>query len=187
MDTIEKPMTDTIKAKFNYVVGSDRPAIRYIDWPEMADKEIPPQYKQHMVTIRNGRPLRDTFRLDTHGFVFADHHTKMKDFTDEAERKAEIARVEAEIRAGVERDREIVRKAAVDAGKQEIALARAGLVEAGRPLLKDIEGLGVKVTTLNAAQREQFVAATRSVYTKWKPQVGAPLVDKAEKVLAGVK
>jgi preprotein translocase subunit SecA len=32
-------------------------------------------------------------------------------FADEAQRKAEIARVEAEIRAGVERDREIVRKA----------------------------------------------------------------------------
>jgi tripartite ATP-independent transporter DctP family solute receptor len=84
-------------------------------------------------------------------------------------------------------DREIVRKSAVDAGKQEIALARAGLVEAGRPLLKDIEGLGVKITTLNAAQREQFVNATRSVYNKWKPQVGAPLVDKAEKALAAVK
>ena len=84
-------------------------------------------------------------------------------------------------------DREIVRKAAVDAGKQEITLARAGLVEAGRPLLKDIEGLGVKITTLNAAQREQFVSATRSVYNKWKPQVGAPLVDKAEKALAAVK
>ena len=40
-----------------------------------------------MVTIRNGRPLRDSFKLDTHGFVFADHHTRMKDFTDEAERK----------------------------------------------------------------------------------------------------
>ena len=84
-------------------------------------------------------------------------------------------------------DREIVRKSAVDAGKQEIALARAGLVEAGRPLLKEIEGLGVKVTIPTAAQREQFVNATRSVYNKWKPQVGAPLVDKAEKVMAGVK
>ena len=42
-------------------------------------------------------------------------------------------------------------------------------------------------TTVHAAQREQFVAATRSVYTKWKPQVGAPLVDKAEKALAAVK
>ena len=82
-------------------------------------------------------------------------------------------------------DREIVRQAAVDAGKQEIGLARAGLVEAGRPLLKDIEGLGVKVTQLTPAERAQFVAATRGVAAKWKGQIGAALVDKAEKAVAG--
>ncbi len=81
-------------------------------------------------------------------------------------------------------DREIVRQAAVDAGKQEIGLARAGLVEAGRPLLKEIEGLGVKVTQLTPAERAQFVAATRGVAAKWKAQIGAPLVDKAEKAVA---
>ena len=81
-------------------------------------------------------------------------------------------------------DREIVRQAAVDAGKQEIGLARAGLVEAGRPLLKEIEGLGVKVTQLTTAERAQFVAATRGVAAKWKTQIGAPLVDKAEKAVA---
>jgi tripartite ATP-independent transporter DctP family solute receptor len=84
-------------------------------------------------------------------------------------------------------DRDIVRQAAVDAGKQEIALARAGLVEAGRPLLKDIEALGVKVVVPTASQREQFVTATRAVYAKWKPQIGVNLVAKAEKTLAGVK
>ena len=81
-------------------------------------------------------------------------------------------------------DREIVRQAAVDAGKQEIALARAGLVEAGRPLLKEIEGLGVKVSLLTPAELAQFVAATRGVAAKWKTQIGAPLVDKAEKAVA---
>ena len=71
----------------NYIVDTGVPPVRYIDWPEMEHKEIPPQYRQHEMAIRNGRPLRDTFKLDTHGFVFADHHTKVKDFTDEAERK----------------------------------------------------------------------------------------------------
>ncbi len=83
----ERPSTTTIRAKMNYIVDTGMPPVRYIDWPEMAHKEIPPTYKEHEVTIRNGRPLRDTFRLDTHGFVFVDHHTRMKDFTDEAERK----------------------------------------------------------------------------------------------------
>jgi hypothetical protein len=83
----ERPVADIIKAKMNYIIDTGTPPVRYIDWPEMADKEIPPQYRQHEVTLRNGRPLRDTFKLDTHGFVFVDHHTTMKDFTDDAERK----------------------------------------------------------------------------------------------------
>ena len=83
----ERPSTTTIRAKMNYIVDTGTPPVRYIDWPEMAHKEISPTYKEHEMTIHNGRPLRDTFRLDTHGFAFVDHHTRMKDFTDEAERK----------------------------------------------------------------------------------------------------
>ncbi|MGB4361639.1 MAG: DctP family TRAP transporter solute-binding subunit, partial [Rhodoferax sp.] len=65
-------------------------------------------------------------------------------------------------------DQAIVRQAALDAGKQEIALARKGLVEADQPLLKDIAGLGVTVTQLSPAERDAFVKATRPVYDKWK-------------------
>lgn len=83
----ERPATDTIRARLNYIVDTGVPPVRYIDWPEMASKEIPPRYELHEVAIRDGRPLRDSFRLDTHGFAFADHPTRMKDFTDEAERK----------------------------------------------------------------------------------------------------
>jgi hypothetical protein len=83
----ERPSTDTIRARLNYIVDTGVPPVRYIDWPEMAHKEIPPRYEEREVSIRNGRPLRDTFRLDTHGFVFVDHDTQVKDFTDEAERK----------------------------------------------------------------------------------------------------
>ncbi|MEQ6434577.1 DctP family TRAP transporter solute-binding subunit [Comamonas sp. w2-DMI] len=81
-------------------------------------------------------------------------------------------------------DQAIVRQAALDAAKEEIAIARKGLVEADKPLLKDLAGLGVTVTTPNAAEREAFVKATRPVYDKWKSQIGAPLVDKAEKAIA---
>ena len=83
----ERPVADTIRARMNYIVDTGTPPVRYIDWPEMADKEIPPTYQEHVVAIHNGRPVRDTFKLDTYGFVFADHHTKVKDFTDDAERK----------------------------------------------------------------------------------------------------
>lgn len=81
-------------------------------------------------------------------------------------------------------DQAIVKQAALDAAREEIAIARKGLIEADKPLLKDLTGLGVTVTTPNAAEREAFVKATRPVFDKWKSQIGAPLVDKAEKAIA---
>jgi hypothetical protein len=84
---IEKPPVDTIRANFNYIVDTGVPPVRYIDWPEMENKAIPPQYRQYEMTVRDGRPLRDTFKLDVHGFAFVDHVTHVKDFSDEAERK----------------------------------------------------------------------------------------------------
>jgi hypothetical protein len=85
--TTEKPAVETIRAKFNYVVPTGQPAVRYIDWPEMEHNAVPPEYRQHEMTVRDGRPLRDTFRLDTHGFQFTGHRTQVRDFTDVEECK----------------------------------------------------------------------------------------------------
>ena len=77
----ERPTTDTIRARMNYIVDTGTPPVRYIDWPEMEHAEVPPQYELHDMTIRNGRPLRDIFNLDTHGFAFADqvkHHHRVR-------------------------------------------------------------------------------------------------------------
>lgn len=86
-DLAESPAaaSETIRAHFNYVVDTGRPAVRYIDWPEMAHNAVEPVYLQHEMPVRNGRPLRGTFNIDTHGFVFVDHQTQVKDFTDEAQ------------------------------------------------------------------------------------------------------
>jgi tripartite ATP-independent transporter DctP family solute receptor len=81
-------------------------------------------------------------------------------------------------------DQDIVRAAAIDAGKQQIEIARKGLVDPGQPLLKDIAALGVNIVQLSPAERAEFVKATRPIYTKWKPQIGNTLVDKAEKAIA---
>ena len=84
-------------------------------------------------------------------------------------------------------DQAIVRQAAIDAGKEEIAIARKGLIEADKPLLKEIAALGVTITELTPAERDAFVKATRPVYDKWKSQVGADLVNTAEKAIAARK
>ena len=86
-----------------------------------------------------------------------------------------------------EADRAIVRQAALDAGRQEVVIARKGLSEADRPLLKEVAALGVTVTQLTAAERAAFVSATRPVYDKWKNQIGATLVSNAEKAIAARK
>jgi tripartite ATP-independent transporter DctP family solute receptor len=84
-------------------------------------------------------------------------------------------------------DREIVRQAAIEAGQEEIAIARKGMVEADKPLLKELEANGVTVTQLTEQERAAFVKATRSVYDKWKKQIGADLVEAAEKAIAARK
>ncbi|MET0312177.1 MAG: DctP family TRAP transporter solute-binding subunit [Burkholderiaceae bacterium] len=84
-------------------------------------------------------------------------------------------------------DQAIVRQAALDAAKEQIVLSRKGLVEADKPLLKDVAAQGVTVTQLSAAERDAFVKATRPVYDKWKAQIGADLVTGAEKAIAARK
>ena len=84
-------------------------------------------------------------------------------------------------------DRDIVKQAALEAGKEEIAIARKGMVEPGQPLLKDVASHGVSVTQLTPAEREAFVKATRPVVEKWKGQIGADLVNMAEKAIAARK
>jgi hypothetical protein len=83
----EKPARAAIHAQLNYIIDTGELPFTYIDWPEKVHESNPPQYEGKEVAINDGRPLRDTFKLDTHGFAFVDHFTKVKAFTDEAERK----------------------------------------------------------------------------------------------------
>jgi len=86
-----------------------------------------------------------------------------------------------------EADRKIVREAALEAGKKEIAIARKGVTPEDPSLLKEIEGHGVTVTALTEEQHNAFVAVTKPVYDKWKPRVGEDLVNLAEKAIAARK
>jgi len=81
-------------------------------------------------------------------------------------------------------DRDIVRQAAIDAGKQEIALARKGLTATDDSVFKEVAALGVTVTQLTPAEKEAFVKATRPVYDKWAQTIGPDLVKKAETAVA---
>ena len=79
---------NAIRADLNYIVDTGVPPVTYVDWPERESESRPPVFEKKNVIVRDGRPLRDAFMLDTHGFVFADHDTKVRDFTDEKERSS---------------------------------------------------------------------------------------------------
>jgi TRAP-type transport system periplasmic protein len=84
-----------------------------------------------------------------------------------------------------EADREIVRQAAVDAGRQEIAIARAGLSGKDQSFIKTVQDLGVKVTELNESEKDAFRKAIKPVFDKWAKQIGPDLVRQAEAAVAG--
>lgn len=81
-------------------------------------------------------------------------------------------------------DREIVRQAAIDAGKQEIQIARKGTTDDDNSLIKEIEAQGVEVHKLSDEEYQAFVKATESVFNKWKERIGAELVEKAQEDIA---
>lgn len=81
-------------------------------------------------------------------------------------------------------DQEILRQAAVDAGKIGIQAARKGLTDGDRSLIEDIESHGVTVVELTDAERRAFIDATRPVYDRWTEQIGPDLVKLAEESIA---
>lgn len=84
---VEEAAGDAIRAEVNYIVDTGEPPVTYVDWPEKEAQSRPPVFEKRAVSIRNGRPLKDRFDLDAHGFVFVDHDTQVRDFTVEEERQ----------------------------------------------------------------------------------------------------
>ncbi len=78
-------------------------------------------------------------------------------------------------------DREIVRQAALQAGRENVDKARKTADDAA---VKQIEASGVSITSLTKEQREAFVKMTRPVYDKWAKTIGADLVKQAEESIA---
>jgi len=80
-----------------------------------------------------------------------------------------------------EADRKIVGEAAKEAAERQIVISRKGVTPEDDSLLKEIEGLGVTVTSLTPEQHQAFVDATKSVFDKWKKNIGEELVNQAQK------
>lgn len=72
----------SVEADLNYIIDTGVPPIVYVDWPEEEHKARLPTYETHRCRIENGRPLKNQFTLPSHGFVFLNHPSAVKDFYD---------------------------------------------------------------------------------------------------------
>lgn len=80
-------------------------------------------------------------------------------------------------------DQKIVREAAEDAARQQIALVRKLFAED----VERVRALGVAVHLPSAAEMQAWQIATRRAYSRWKVQTHAGLVSKIEQVAERVR
>ncbi len=176
----EKPSTDTIRASFNYIVDTGVPPVRYIDWPEMAHLAVPTQYREYEMSVRNGRPLRHTFRLDTHGFAFVDHRTQVRDFTDEAERaRVYDPEVQALIKQHFGATEVVVFDHTIRVGDEQVQKATGA-----RPPVKGVHNDYTEKSAprrlreiVGDAQAERRFGKRWAIVQVWRPIRGRVLID----------
>jgi hypothetical protein len=78
----------TIRASLNYIVDTGIKPVNETYGPNGLMRVQSASFVRHVVPIRDGRPLRRDFSLDTTGFVLADHPTATRDFFDTSELKS---------------------------------------------------------------------------------------------------
>ena len=79
---VEHETVTTVDGELNYL-APDSTVLRRFTAPGASINTG--RYEPHVVPIRNGRPVRDDFAMDVHGFALVDHRSAVQDFTDRAE------------------------------------------------------------------------------------------------------
>ena len=80
-------------------------------------------------------------------------------------------------------DQDIIRQAAIEAGAQQRAIVRKGLIAPDLSALETLRSNGMEVVELDQQQRMAFREKTKPVYDKWVGKIGTELVDKAAKAI----
>ena len=80
-----KQSFDSVQASLNYLIDSGEKPVTYSTDPGSRLKQGTGRYEERTVTIQDGRPILDRLSLDTEGFLFIKHETKVSDFYDEEE------------------------------------------------------------------------------------------------------
>jgi hypothetical protein len=78
----------SIEGTFTYIVDDGIAPIHVISGPEKEARTQPGTYEERTISVLNGRPKRDAFSLETHGFSFIDNTSAVTDFQNPDEVKA---------------------------------------------------------------------------------------------------
>ncbi|MFT5181064.1 MAG: hypothetical protein ACI8S3_000942 [Alphaproteobacteria bacterium] len=84
MTQLEPQGTETgfVEANLSYTVDTGVKPVNETMGPGDLSRRIVGSVEDHLMVIRDGRPLRDEFSADVTGFEFVDHKTAMTDFFD---------------------------------------------------------------------------------------------------------
>lgn len=80
--------TEMVNAVFTYAVDTGEKIVNETMGPGDMSRKRTGVVEEKIMPVRDGRALRDTFDLETHGFEFVDHATKVVNFFDEVELKS---------------------------------------------------------------------------------------------------
>jgi hypothetical protein len=72
----------TVEARITYLVPGSAVNRRFVAPGAEVNTGT---YAPYSVRVRDGRSIKDQFSLDTHGFVLAEHHSRVIDFFDKAQ------------------------------------------------------------------------------------------------------
>ena len=78
----QEPDTGFVEANLSYTVDTGVKPVNETMGPGDMSRRIVGTVEDHLMVIRDGRPLRDAFAMDVTGFEFVDHKTAMTDFFD---------------------------------------------------------------------------------------------------------
>ncbi len=80
-------------------------------------------------------------------------------------------------------DQKIIKQAALEAGEEQRAIVRKGLVAPDLSAIATLRENGMEVAELDQAARQEFRDKTASVYDTWVKVIGADMVANAEKAI----
>jgi hypothetical protein len=81
----EQTDSGVVHAGLNYLVRTGEKPVNETGGRDGLMRKTTGTFARHVMPIRDGRPLRDSFSLDAAGFELADHPTAMRDFFDPEE------------------------------------------------------------------------------------------------------